>query len=293
MRLRLLLAFLAAGLAAAQPNVPELLEQKTLSRIRALDDAQEGALGVAAIDLTTGRTLAYHADAVFPTASTIKTPVMMELFRQVEAGLLRFDQRVPLAQKDLVDGSLRLQPLLARGPASATVRELLEDMIEVSDNTAANKLIDMLGMARVNALLDEMGFPKTRLRRRMMDTAAAARDEENVSTPLEEARLAELLYRGKAVDEAASAQMLQIMKRVEAGMRRAVPAAVEVAAKPGDLPGARCEMGVVFLPKRPFALAVMSAYIRDERDPVPEVTALVYTYFDKLAHANSYGRRLD
>lgn len=291
--MRLLLPLLVAGALCAQTSVTELLEQKTLARIRAADEAAGGVLGAAAIDLSTGRALLYHADAVFPTASTIKVPVMMEVFRQARAARLSLDQMLPLAPADLVDGSARLQVMLRHGPAAASVRELLAAMIEVSDNSAANKLIALVGMARVNALLDELGFPHTRLRRKMMDAAAAARDEENVSTPLELARLAELIYRGKAVDEAASAEMLKMMKGVEADFRRAVPAAIEVAAKPGDLPGARCEMGIVFLAKRPFAMAVMSAYIHDDRSPVSGIAALLYEHFDQLARANSYGRRLE
>lgn len=289
----LAVSLLACGLASAQTGVTALLEEKTLARIRGVDEALDGALGVAAIDLTTGSTLSYHADAVFPTASAIKIPIMMEVFRQARAGRLSLEQGVPLAANDLVEGSPRLPLMLRKGPATASLRELIEAMIEVSDNSATNKLIELAGMDGVNRLLDQLGFPKTRLRRKMMDWAAAGRDQENVSTPMDMARLVELIYRGKAVDETASVEMLKIMKRVEADMRRAVPARVEVAAKPGEMPGTRCETGVILLPKRPFALAVMSTFIGDGKDPVAEVTSLVYSYFEKLAQSNSYGHRLD
>jgi beta-lactamase class A len=278
--------------AFAQTPATDLLERKTTARIRALDDALDGAFGIAAIDLTSGRTLSFNGDAVFAAASAIKLPIMVEVFRQARTGTLRLDQPVPLAPQDLVDGSARLQKLLANGPASATVRELVEAMIEVSDNSATNKLIDMAGMDRINRTLDELGFPNTRLRRRMMEWAAA-RVNENVSTPIEMARLVELIYRGKAVDEAASAEMLRIMKRVKAAFRKTVPERIEVAAKPGDIPGARCETGIVLLPNRPFALAVMSGFIRDGKDPVPEAASLVYEYFETLARSNQWGHRLE
>jgi beta-lactamase class A len=290
--MRLSLSLLLCALAFGQMPAADLLEQKTIARIRAVDEALDGVLGVAAIDLTTGRTLTWHADALFATASSIKIPIMIEVFRQAGAGTLRLDQTVPLTSKDLVDGSARLEKLLAKGPASATVRELVEAMIEVSDNSATNKLIALAGMDQVNRTLGEIGFPNTRLRRRMMEWATA-RTNENVSTPLEMARLAELIYRGKAVDEAASAEMLKIMKRVQAGFRRAIPAGIEVAAKPGEIPGARCETGIVLLPNRPFALAVMSAFVPDNKDPVPEIAALVYSHFEKLARSNQWGHRLE
>jgi beta-lactamase class A len=286
---RFLLCFLPlAGLLWGQADVRDLLEKKTLSRIEQLDRALDGALGVAAIDLTTGRTLSYNPDSLFPTASSIKVPIMIEVFRKARAGTLRLDQQIPLAQADLVDGSPRLPVMLRKGPTTASVRELVEAMIEVSDNSAANKLIDLAGMDAVNHTLDELGFPNTRLRRKMMDWADTEH-RENISTPLEMARLMEALYRGKAAHEADAAEMFKIMKRVEADMRKAVPSRVEVAAKPGEMPGVYCETGLVFLPKRPFALCVMSAFVPGARDPVPEVTSIVYAHFEKLAGANRYG----
>ena len=286
------LLLLTSGLLCAQTDVRELLEKKTLARIEHLDQNLDGALGFAAIDLTTGRTLSYNATAVFPTASSIKLPIMIELFRQARAGGLRLDQQVPLTPADLVDGSLRLAVMLRRGAATATVRELLEAMIEVSDNSATNKLIDLVGMDRVNRNLDALGFPETRLRRKMMDWVDTEH-RENISTPLEMARLMEAVYRGKAGHEADCAEMLKIMKRVEAAMRAAVPARVEVAAKPGEIPGVHCETGIVFIPKRPFALAVMSAFIDDAKNPVAEVTSIVYSLFDQLGRSNRYGHRLE
>lgn len=280
--------FLLAGLLHAQTDVRRLLEEKTLGRIEQIGAAFDGALGFAAIDLTTGAVLSYHADSVFPTASTIKVPVMVEVFRQARAGTLKLDRELPLTQADLVDGSARLAVMLRRGPTSATVRELLEAMIEVSDNSAANKLITLAGMDRVNRTLDELGFPNTRLRRKMMDWADTEH-RENIATPLEMARLMESIYRGKAAHESDCAEMLKIMKRVEADIRKAVPASVEVASKPGDLPGARCELGIVFVPGRPFALSVMTAFGPGEKNPIPDVAAALYRLYAKLAAANRYG----
>lgn len=283
---------LFTGVLAAQTDIRDLLERKTLDRLEALDRSVDGTLGVAAIDLETGRTLTYHAGGVFPTASAIKVPVMIEVFRQARSGGAALDREIPVTPKDLVDGSDRLKLVLRNGPAALTVRQLVEAMIEVSDNTAANTLIGLAGMERVNRTLDELGFPNTRLRRKMMDWADTER-RENISTPLEMARIMESIYRAKAAPQADCAAMLAIMKRVEADFRRAVPSAVEVAAKPGEMPGVRCEAGIVLLPKRPFALAVMSAFITDHRNPVPEAAAIMYDMFEKLAHSNRYGHRLE
>ncbi|HZT29055.1 MAG TPA: serine hydrolase [Bryobacteraceae bacterium] len=289
---RVVLGVLAALPLTAQPTASELLEAKVLEEIRQFDRGFDGALGMAAIDLTSGRAFAWHGDTAFPTASMIKIPILVRMFQEERAGRFHFTDRITLNPREAVGGSGRLQFQLKNGPVTLTVRELIAAMIEHSDNTATNKCIDMVGMDGVNQMLDRMGFPQTRLRRKMMDSAAAQRGDENVSTPVEMARLVEQIYRGKAVDERASREILEIMKTVQGDFQAGLPLDVEAASKTGELPGARCQTGVVYLPGRPFALSVMSAFIDDRRTPVPEVMRLVFAYFEKLAASNRYGNRL-
>ena len=279
----LLCAF--AGSVAGQTAAADALERETIARLQALDERTEGVVGVAAIDLTDGRTLAWNPDVICASASTIKVPVMIEVYRQQ----IPRDRQITLAASDLIASSDRLEILLRRGPATFSVRELLAAMIEVSDNTASNALIKLVGMDRVNATLEQMGLKATRLRRIMLDSAAARRGDDNTATPLELAKLAEFLYRGKG---AGAEEMIGFLKRVEAGVRKAVPAAVDVASKPGEVPGARSELAIVYLQGRPFALGVMSAFLRDGVDPVPEAASIVYGHFERLARSNRYGNRL-
>ena len=162
-------------------------------------------------------------------------------------------------------------------------------MIEESDNTATNWCIAKLGMARINRLLDELNLGNTRLRRIMLDTAAAARNEENVSTPKEMARLVEMIYRQRLVDPSASMDMRNLMGLVKADFRKSVRSGVEVASKPGEVTGVRCETGIIFLPGRPIVLSVMSSFVVGEDNPVPAVTRIVFSHFDRLASGNRYG----
>jgi beta-lactamase class A len=130
---------------------------------------------------------------------------------------------------------------------------------------------------------------QTRLRRIMLDQAAASRDEENVSTPREMARLAALLYQHKLAGPAPTMDMLAMMKLVKADFREAIPAHVEVAAKPGELTGVRCETGVIYLKGRPFVLSVMTTYLGKEESQVPAVARILYDHFERLARGNRYG----
>jgi len=293
LRFATLICVALAGAAAAQPTLSELLEIKTLAELRRFDEAFDGALGVAAIDLTTGHTFGLHSNTVFPQASVIKIAILARMYQAAHAGKFALDDRITIQPGEAVAGSGRLQERLkSGGPATLTVRELIAAMIEWSDNTATNKCIALAGMDDVNRMMDELGLPHTRLRRKMMDSAAVARGEENVSTPEEMACLVETIYRGKLVDQAASREMVEILKKVEGGIHEGLPLDIETASKTGELPGARGETGIVFLEGRPFVLSVMSAFIDDRRTPVPEVTRIVYRYFEKLAGANAWGNRL-
>lgn len=269
--MRNLVWLVAACLSGQEQQVGKLFETKLLERVRAIESDIGGVLGFAAIDLTTGRVIQHNADAVFPQASSIKIPIMMQVFEQARAGAFKLTDPVTVQPKESVAGSGHLRLMIRERAVTVSVEELVTAMIETSDNTATNKLIALVGMPKVNAMLDRLGFPKTRLRRIMLDAAAAERNDENVSTPLEMARLAEMIYRGKAVDEAASKRMLAILKLVDADFRAAVPAAVEVAAKPGELTGVRCETGIVFAQGRPFALSVASTYLNEPENPVRAV----------------------
>ena len=293
LRFATLICVALAGAAAAQPTLSELLENKTLAELRRFDEGFDGALGVAAIDLTTGHTFSLHGNTVFPQASVIKIAILARMYQAARAGKFSLDDPITIQPSEAVAGSGRLQERLkSGGPATLTVRELISAMIEWSDNTATNKCIALAGMDDVNRMMDELGLPHTRLWRKMMDSAAVARGEENLSTPEEMARLVETIYLGKLVDEAASREMVEILKKVEGGIHEGLPLDIETASKTGELPGARGETGIVFLEGRPFVLSVMSAFIDDRRTPVPEVTRIVYRYFEKLAAANAWGNRL-
>ena len=287
--MRLTIVALLSACALLAETAPELLEQKLMARIHALDAKLDGVLGVAVIDLSTGHTFAFHGDTVFAQASSIKIPIMAGMYRAERAGEFSFDDAVTLETKAYVGGSGELQKGLLKGPVTTTIGKLVQAMIEESDNTATNWCIAKLGMGRVNRLLDELNLVNTRLRRIMLDSAAAARNEENVSTPKEMARLAEMIYRLRLVDPSASMDMRNLMGLVKADFRKAVPAGISVASKPGEVTGVRCETGIIFLPGRPFVLSVMSSFLPGEENPVEAVTRMVFSHFERLASGNQFG----
>ncbi len=279
----------------------DLLRKKLETRIRDIAGKFDGVMGVAILDLTDGRIFSLNADRVFPTASSIKIAVLVELYRQDQEtrsgakGKARLDDTYTFDPKDLVEDS-RIMAGLTAGVTHVTNRDLAQFMVAVSDNAAANILIDRVGKDNVNATLRALGLSKTMLRRKMIDIAAARRGDENVATPEEMVRLLEPIYKGKVLNnEATAALTKQLSTLKQSYIPRLLPENVQVANKPGELEAVRTDSGIVFAANRPFAICVMSAYDRDERAAeraISEVALEAYRYFEMRGKTSEYGRAL-
>jgi beta-lactamase class A len=282
---------------ASQEKVPQgnerILWQKLGATIGETDRNLDGVLGVAILDLSTGQNYFLHADEVLPTASSIKIAILAEFYRQVQQGKLKFDEIYTLRQGDLVGGS-GIAEALTPGVTRLTLRDVAALMISVSDNSATNIIINRIGMENVNAMLDSLGLTHTRLRRKMMDLKAASEGRENVATPREMVMLLEDLYRGKVLDKQYTEDFFKLLSiHKESYIPRELPEDLQVANKPGELEGVRCDSGIVFTGNRPYVISVMSTYLRHERDggeAIIRISAAAYGMFDRLSRASQYGR---
>jgi beta-lactamase class A len=183
---------------------------------------------------------------------------------------------------------------LTPGVTSVTLRDLATMVVAVSDNSATNVLIDRVGMENVNSLMDSLGLTHTRLRRKMMDIKAAGQGRENISTPREMMRLLASLYQGKVLNKAMTDDFFTLLSTHKGSdIPRDLPDGLKIANKPGELEGVRNDCGVVFLPKRPYGICVMTTYLHRERDgdeTISRISADAYRMFDRLARASEYGR---
>lgn len=280
----------------------DLLWKKLETRVEEIAGRLDGVMGAAILDLTDGRILLRNADRVFPTASSIKIAVLLELYRQDQEtragakGKAKLDDIYTFDPKDLVEDSQIMAGLTA-GVTRVTNRDLAQFMVAVSDNAATNVLIDHVGMQNVNATLRSLGLTKTMLRRKMIDIAAARRGDENVATAQELARLLEMIYKGKALNQELTGDLIKQLKTLkkDSYLSYELPADVELADKPGTLDGVRTDSGIVFARNRPFAISVMTAYDRDEKAAeraISEVALEAYRYFDMRGKTSDYGRIL-
>ncbi len=298
----LLLPCLAAAQNAAAPDCcpaqPTADKQNVLwenlrRTIEQEDHGLDGVLGVAITDLTDGHTLLWHADDVFPTASSIKIAVLAELYRQAQEGKLKLTDLYTVRKQDDVPDSAIFNGL-TYGVTQVTLRDLATMMIAVSDNSATNVLIDKVGMENVNAMLAAQGLKQTKLQRKMMDLNAAKQGRENIATPRELMTLLARIHQGKLLNREMTVAFFQMLATGKTSpIRLAVPDAVVSADKPGELEGVRNDSGIVFAQNRPFAISVMTTYDHDENAAnaaIGRIAAAAYSMFDRLGRATPIGR---
>lgn len=280
----------------AQQSSPTLQSEfrSALDRkLAAIVDALDGVIGYAALDLTSGEEIGRLERQEFPTASTIKLAVLYELFRQADEGRVALDTPAPLNRSQVVGGSGILRAL---GTPALSPRDHAVLMVSLSDNTATNVLIDRLGIPGIASRMQALGVSGIRLRRKMMDGAAAARGDENVATPRDIVRLLHLFHTGEGLKAESAAGTLKVLEVGAGGqIRRGVPSSVQVLNKPGDLEGVRVDAAIVRAAHRPYAVVVMTTYLKDESEgerAITDASRAFYEYFSRLGFGSEYGRQL-
>lgn len=264
------------------------LEEQLTDKVAAFP----GVAGIALREVSEGLTIGINADAIFPTASTIKIHVLTKLLQRVEAGELDLAESITIDPADHVQGSGVIAYL--QGPLTLSLHDLATLMMIASDNTATNLCIDRAGIDATNALIRSYGLTETTLRRKMMDNFATMREQENVATPAELVAFLDLLRQGNPSPTVAD-QTLAIMKKHNYGfIDRGIPDTVEVSNKPGWIEGVMCDAALVHLPRRPYLLAVMTNYAMcnsvAQENFIIDVSATVYETLATLDRASSFGR---
>jgi beta-lactamase class A len=218
-----------------------------------------GVAGVCVKDLVRGDGFSIRGEEVFPTASTIKIHVLTQLLLLAERGEFDLGQMVRLRPEMRTLGSGVLTYL--EGPVELSALDIAILMIIVSDNSATNLCIDWAGVEGTNSLVRELGLTETTLRRKMQNREAIVQNRENVATPDECVAMLELLYQGRPTPGVAE-RCLDILKKPKSAplFNRAIPAAVPLANKPGGMERVRCDAGIVYLERRPYALAAMTKF---------------------------------
>ena len=248
--------------------------------------ANSGAEVAVAFRTLDGRDeLLIDPDKFFHAASTMKVPVMIELFRQAAAGTLSLDEPLPIRNEfhSIVDGSpYKLdvsddsdgEVYKAIG-GTLTLRQLCDAMITVSSNFAANLLIERLGVERIRATVTGLGADGMHVLRGVEDDKAFAKGLNNTTTARGLLVLLEKIAKKQAVNEKADAEMVAILERqrFNNAIPAGVPSGVLVAHKTGNITKIHHDAAIVYGP-RPYVLVVLVRGLQEESQSAEVIAAI-------------------
>src|SRR4030095_3004095 len=245
--------------ATAQPATTSTLDQQVKNRVGSF----KGHVSLFAKNLDTGQTYALNADERVRTASTIKIAVMVEAFARVAEGRSKWTDEVVLTKEKKYGGSGILYEL--SDGLRLSLRDAVNLMMLVSDNTATNLVLEVLTTDAVNARMESLGLNQIKIMRKVGSggESKAGKDPDNkrfglgMATPREMVLLLEKLERGEVVSSAVSKEMIDLMKREQG--RYAIGRSlgdVPIASKYGALDHLRSSIGIIYSKKGKIAMAI-------------------------------------
>jgi len=274
--------------AKAEPIVvvpPIKLNQEIMplkAAVKQLEAKNKGLTpGAFFVDLDTHNYLDWNGSLPFAAASTIKVPVLVAFFQDVDAGKIRLDEKLTLQKKLIGSGSggMQYQPLGTKFTALNTATQ----MIVVSDNTATNMLIDRMGgIAKLNERFQSWGLVSTKINNPLPDLTGT-----NITSPKDMGQLMSLVDRGELMSLRSRDRLLEIMRRTKT--RTLLPPGLGegaiIAHKTGDIGSMVGDVGLVDMPngKRYIAVAMVKRPHNDSRaqELIRQISRITYQQFTK------------
>ena len=258
---------------------------------------KKGTFAVAFKDLQTGREIKINDHVTFHAASTMKTPVMIEVYKQVAEGRFSLTDSVELKNefKSIVDGSpFRLDSaddseyeLYKHIGEKRTINALLYQMIIVSSNLATNLVIEKVGAKNVTNSMRQLGANDIQVLRGVEDNKAFEKGLVNTTTAHDLAMIFEKIAKGEAVNADASQAMVNILldQKFNEIIPALLPSNVKVAHKTGSITHVHHDSGIVILPDgRKYVLVLLSKDWDDEKltiQTMANISLLIYKYVTK------------
>ncbi|MDZ7270358.1 MAG: class A beta-lactamase-related serine hydrolase [candidate division KSB1 bacterium] len=254
-----------------------------------------GLFAIAYKDLDSGQTFFHNAHELMHAASLMKVPVMVEVFRQAERGHFRLEDSLMVRNRfrSVVDGSpyaLRLSEdsddaIYGAIGRPMAIRELVERMITVSSNLAANLLLELVGPDKVTATMRGLGAPHIYVRRGLEDDKAFAKGINNETTAYDMMVILEAIARGRAASQASCSEMIDIMLRQKLNTKipALLPDSIKVAHKTGSISGIDHDAGILYFPSgRRCVLVIMSKGIANHNHAAQAIAQLTRAVLDAM-----------
>lgn len=276
----------------------------TVNQIRTRIQLEPGAqVGLAYIDLASGDTLFMEADTSFHAASTMKVPVMIELFRRATSGSFGMSQPLLIVNQfaSIVDGSAYSldstsdsdTTLYHRVGGRVPVDTLLRLMITRSSNLATNTLIALVGAGEVNRTMRSLGAERIQVLRGVEDGKAFDKGMINTTTARELATILRAIEEGRAGSAEATREMRDILlaqqfnEKIPAGL----PPGIRVAHKTGEITAHSHDAAIVYPPgRKPYVLVVLTRGIQDgarSSKLIADISSIMYARNNTRAKTQS------
>lgn len=276
--------------ARAQKNSLDSLQIK----ITNVFSQQTGVFAVAFKDLQTGETIYIHEHEIFHAASTMKTPVLIEAYKQAAEGKIKLTDSITIINqfKSIADtGTYQLYTkddsefeLYRHIGEKATLYDLLYQMIISSSNLATNIVLDKLGAANITNTMRKLGANDIKVLRGVEDAKAYEKGLNNVVSAYDLALMFEKMAGNKIVGPKASQAMIKILldQKFRDIIPAKLPADVRVAHKTGFFTSVHHDSGIVFLPDgRKYVLVLLSKNLADDNagvEAMATVSGMIYSY---------------
>jgi beta-lactamase class A len=255
---------------------------------------EKGTFAVAFLDLTSGTRILINAQENFHAASTMKTPVMIEVFKQVQQGKFNLYDSIVVKNefRSIVDGSTfsldstddSEQELYKQIGKKRTLHDLVYDMIIMSSNLATNIVIELVDGKNVTQTMRELGANDIQILRGVEDSKAFEKGLNNTTTAYDLMLIFERLAKEEMVNEKASKEMIDILldQHFNEIIPGKLPKTVKVAHKTGSITGVQHDSGIVILPDgRKYVLVLLSKELEDEKagvEAMAKVSEMIYNH---------------
>lgn len=208
----------------------------------------------------------YNGERKFGAASTVKIPLMIEIFRQIDRGERSLGDEYVLRAEDVAVGSGVMLHL--HHGMSFSLNDLIYLMISISDNTATNVLIDMAGMGAVNETMKSLGMKHSILGRKMKGRPAQGDEQENWATPEDYANVVKAILDGKAASAESCRAMLAMLEKQQCTRRisRYLPEREDIrwGSKTGSVKGVTNDVGFITSPNGTLIVSVFCEALPDQ-----------------------------
>jgi beta-lactamase class A len=268
-----------------------------LKNIQNVLKKQDGTFAVAFKDLSTGKELLINAEENFHAASTMKTPVMIEVFKQIAEGKFSLNDSFLIKNefKSIVGSSLynldstddSETEIYRHIGEKRSLYDLMYQMIIASSNLSTNLIIDLVNAKNVTKTMRQMGAKKIMILRGVEDNKAFEKGLNNTTTAYDLMLIFEKIANGDAVDKKSSDAMIKILLDQEDHdiIPAELPKDVKVAHKTGWITGVHHDSGIVFLPNgKKYVLVLLSKDLKDEKGAVKamaDVSKMIYDFVNR------------